>query len=170
MLSIDYWAIAQVEGGFRGELAGSKNQPTGLAGCELPIGLDADATLHTVTDQRSGRRNFAVLKDGRLAAALFTSPDPVLVSRQWAATLLSEHDLDASTVLAGRPVPTGPTPARLFAPASRWVSTPSQRPSGSRAARRIEAVGAATRAGTNCGSCRAEIRGIIDAHRLAAAE
>jgi assimilatory nitrate reductase catalytic subunit len=34
----------------------------------------------------------------------------------------------------------------------------------------VEAVGALTRAGTNCGSCRAEIRGIVDAHRLLAAE
>jgi assimilatory nitrate reductase catalytic subunit len=34
----------------------------------------------------------------------------------------------------------------------------------------VEAVGACTKAGTNCGSCRAEIRGIIDAHRLQAAE
>jgi len=34
----------------------------------------------------------------------------------------------------------------------------------------VEAVGALTRAGTNCGSCRAEIRSIVDANRLAAAE
>jgi assimilatory nitrate reductase catalytic subunit len=34
----------------------------------------------------------------------------------------------------------------------------------------VEEVGAALRAGTNCGSCRAEIRGIIEANRLAAAE
>ncbi len=34
----------------------------------------------------------------------------------------------------------------------------------------VEAVGKATSAGTNCGSCRAEIRGIIDGCVAAAAE
>ena len=34
----------------------------------------------------------------------------------------------------------------------------------------VEAIGAATRAGTNCGSCRAELRAILETHRLAAAE
>jgi assimilatory nitrate reductase catalytic subunit len=34
----------------------------------------------------------------------------------------------------------------------------------------VAAVGMALQAGTNCGSCRAEIKGIIDAYRLQAAE
>jgi assimilatory nitrate reductase catalytic subunit len=34
----------------------------------------------------------------------------------------------------------------------------------------VEAIGKVLQAGTNCGSCRAEIRGIVDAHRLQAAE
>ncbi|MCA0021210.1 bacterioferritin-associated ferredoxin, partial [Mesorhizobium sp. B264B1A] len=34
----------------------------------------------------------------------------------------------------------------------------------------VEAIGAALKAGTNCGSCRSEIRAIIQAHRVQAAE
>jgi assimilatory nitrate reductase catalytic subunit len=34
----------------------------------------------------------------------------------------------------------------------------------------VEAVGACTGAGTNCGSCRSEIRAIIEVARLVAAE
>ena len=34
----------------------------------------------------------------------------------------------------------------------------------------VEAVGKATSAGTNCGSCRSEIREIVDEHRIVAAE
>ena len=34
----------------------------------------------------------------------------------------------------------------------------------------VEAIGVALKAGTNCGSCRAEIRGLIEANRLEAAE
>ncbi|MGB0905812.1 MAG: (2Fe-2S)-binding protein, partial [Mangrovicoccus sp.] len=34
----------------------------------------------------------------------------------------------------------------------------------SKGLRDVEAIGDAIRAGTNCGSCRPEIRGILDAH------
>ena len=34
----------------------------------------------------------------------------------------------------------------------------------------VEQVGEVLKAGSNCGSCRAEIRGVIDAHRFQAAE
>jgi assimilatory nitrate reductase catalytic subunit len=34
----------------------------------------------------------------------------------------------------------------------------------------VDAIGRETTAGTNCGSCRAEIRGIVDAHHAVAAE
>jgi bacterioferritin-associated ferredoxin len=34
----------------------------------------------------------------------------------------------------------------------------------------VEAIGQALQAGTNCGSCRAEIKGIINAYRLGAAK
>jgi assimilatory nitrate reductase catalytic subunit len=33
----------------------------------------------------------------------------------------------------------------------------------------VEAIGALTRAGTNCGSCRAELRTILEAQRVPAA-
>ena len=34
----------------------------------------------------------------------------------------------------------------------------------------VEAIGERLKAGTNCGSCRAEIRGVIDACQIVAAE
>ncbi|TIO51236.1 MAG: (2Fe-2S)-binding protein, partial [Mesorhizobium sp.] len=34
----------------------------------------------------------------------------------------------------------------------------------------LEAIGSTLRAGTNCGSCRSEIRAIIDARHVQAAE
>lgn len=36
--------------------------------------------------------------------------------------------------------------------------------------RTVAAIGEALKAGTNCGSCRAEIRGIVDANLVQAAE
>lgn len=115
-----------------------------------------------MTDPRSGRRSFALVEQGRLVFALYTAPDPVPVARQWAASLLTATDLGARTVLAGRPgadLPDGgaivcsclAVGANTIAAAIRGGCTS------------VDAVGSATGAGTNCGSCRAEIRGIISA-------
>ncbi|HEV7344845.1 MAG TPA: molybdopterin-dependent oxidoreductase [Devosia sp.] len=169
-LSADYWAVAEAESGTRGELAWLDEPHDLVDWLRVAFQLSDTTSIHTVIDTRSGRRSFAVLEAGRLVVALYTSPDPVLVSRQWAADLLRAKGLGSAVALAGRPradMPDGG--AIVCACFSVGINTISaaitQQGCGS-----VEAVGACTKAGTNCGSCRAEIRGIIDAHRLQAAE
>ena len=111
-----------------------------------------------------------LIDNGRLVAALYTSPDPVLVSRQWAVDLLSEADLTASTVLAGRPGADRPDGGAIVCSCMGVGINTIIDAVTRHGCTTVEAVGALTRAGTNCGSCRAEIRGIVDAHRLLAAE
>jgi len=78
--------------------------------------------------------------------------------------------LSASTVLAGRPGADMPDSGAIVCSCfSVGVNTITAAVTA-QGCSTVEAVGACTKAGTNCGSCRAEIRGIIDAHRLAAAE
>ena len=121
-------------------------------------------------DARSGRRSFAVIERGRLVVALYTSPDPVLVSRQWAAGLLAAEDLTGSAVLAGRPGADMPDSGAIVCSCFSVGINTIAAAVAQQGCTSVEAVGACTKAGTNCGSCRAEIRGIIDAHRLQAAE
>ncbi len=92
------------------------------------------------------------------------------MSRQWAADLLTATDLTASLVLAGRPGADRPDGGAIVCSCfSVGINTITAAVTH-KGCTSVEAVGALTRAGTNCGSCRAEIRGIVDAHRLAAAE
>ncbi len=65
---------------------------------------------------------------------------------------------------AGRPDP-GATVCSCFSVGINQIVAAVQ--SGCRT---VEAIGATLSAGTNCGSCRAEIRGIIDGCQAAAAE
>jgi assimilatory nitrate reductase catalytic subunit len=170
MLDTGYWAVAEAIGGMRGELAWFDEPADWDGWLRSAFALPAGASVQSVLDARSGRRSFAVLDNGRLVAALYTSPDPVLVSRQWAVGLLTAESLNASTVLAGRPGADMPDSGAIVCSCFSVGSNTIAAAVTDQGCTTVEAVGACTKAGTNCGSCRAEIRGIIDAHRLAAAE
>ncbi|MBJ3785120.1 nitrate reductase [Devosia sediminis] len=167
-LTTDYWALAPATAGWRAEIA-MFEEPR-----DWPLFLGRtfriDTPFQSIRDERSGRRAFVLIENGKLVAALYTAPDPVLVSRQWAAGLLAEPDLTASIVLAGRPGADRPDGgAVVCACMGVGINTIIQAVTRN-GCTTVEAVGALTRAGTNCGSCRAEIRGIVDANRLVAAE
>jgi len=168
VLTSEYWAIAPAPNGWRGEF-GFADEPSDWA-AYLAASFGTAAAFHSVTDQRSGRHAFALIENGRLLAALYIAPDPVLVARQWAVGLLSETGLTASMVLPGRPGADRPDGGAIVCSCfSVGINTIAQAVTGA-GCTSVEAIGALTRAGTNCGSCRAEIRSIVDANRLAAAE
>ncbi len=166
-LDTSYWAIAPASGGWRGEVAFS----AALADWQNVLsGMFGTGAFETVSDVRSGRQGFTVVEDGRLHVALWLSPDPVLVARQWAVDLLTTEGLTAATVLAGRPNQERPDGGAIVC-ACQSVGINTIVDAVTRhGCTTVEAVGARTTAGTNCGSCRAEIREIIHAHALAAAE
>src|SRR5690606_41238135 len=83
-------AIAPALGGWGGEL-GSPAEP-GDWPAFLAATFGTKAHFQSLRDDRNGRRAFALIENGRLVAALYTSPDPVLVSRQWAAGLLRSEE------------------------------------------------------------------------------
>jgi assimilatory nitrate reductase catalytic subunit len=102
------------------------------------------------------------IEGGRLVAALYLSPDPVLVSRQWAVGLLGASGLTASVVLAGRPGSDRPDGGAIVCSCNGVGINTIAEAIARHGCATVDAVGAHTRAGTNCGSCRAEIRGIIE--------
>jgi assimilatory nitrate reductase catalytic subunit len=134
------------------------------------FGAPPAAELISVADARSGRRAYALVEDSRLGFAIFLSPDPVLVSRQWVAGHLAAEGVDGRALVAGRPgadVPdAGATVCACLSVGALTIANAVTR----QGCTTVEAVGACTGAGTNCGSCRAEITAIIAANQLAAAE
>ena len=169
-LDASYWAIAEAIGGLRGELAWFEEPADLAAWLRTAFALPDTAAIQTVRDARSGRSSFAVIKDGRLVVALYAAPDPVLVSRQWASGLLEADDLSAVAVLAGRPGADMPDSGAIVCSCFSVGINTITAAITQQGCSTVEAVGACTKAGTNCGSCRAEIRGIIHARGLQAAE
>ncbi|TIX99130.1 MAG: (2Fe-2S)-binding protein, partial [Mesorhizobium sp.] len=97
---------------------------------------------------------------------------PVAVSRSWAVEQLSADHADRRgrlAIVAGRPggntVDRGAVVCSCFGVGANQIAEAVRGGCTS-----VEAIGATLHAGTNCGSCRAEIRTIIEARRLQAAE
>ena len=96
----------------------------------------------------------------RLVGALFLAPEPVAVSRDWACEQLStQHSGQRArmAVIAGRPgfglVDRGAIVCSCFGVGANQIA--SRRSAGLPT---VAAIGEALKAGTNCGSCRAEIQ------------
>ncbi|WP_196260909.1 nitrate reductase [Pelagibacterium limicola] len=169
----DYWALAPADRGWRTELAFFQRPGDVLSLARSMFGLPENVTLTTSIDARSGRISIARFDLDRLTFAFYLSPDPVLVSRQWAAGQLSETHADPlqrTRILSGRPGSDRPDPGPLVCSCFSVGANQIADAVTSEGCVTVDAVGAALGAGTNCGSCRTEIRRIIEAHRLAAAQ
>jgi assimilatory nitrate reductase catalytic subunit len=169
MPDLPYVALARARGGWRVELAGRTVPEDWPAFARALFGFGDDADILAYRDAGGGRHRFAAFQDGRLAAALYTAPEPVAVSRNWAIDRLSDGAMDANDrlrLLAGRAGADAPDPgATVCACFDVGVNTiVAAITSG--AATTIEAVGEHLKAGTNCGSCRSEIGRLCNGYRL----
>jgi assimilatory nitrate reductase catalytic subunit len=171
-LDLPYWALAKAEGGWRIEL-GFSQAPEDMAGwARQAFGIDPEAELLAYADRTTGQGRYVFFADGRLLAALYVAAEPVAVSRNWVVAQLAGLHADRSArlaMLAGRPGAGQTDPGAIVCSCfSVGVNQISTAIAGGCA--NVEAIGATLNAGTNCGSCRAEIRGMIDALKRQAAE
>jgi len=155
------WATkVAVPGGALVELAG-RGDAQGLDAA-LPRGERIEAS-----DPARGTRRVAVLRDGRLVAALFITATGVLPARDWLVSQLGEAQ--GVQVLAGRAPGVqedrGAIVCVCFDVGARTIIAAIR----DQALADVAAVGAALGAGTNCGSCRPAIARIIAQQRKEAA-
>ncbi|RUX92168.1 nitrate reductase [Mesorhizobium sp. M7D.F.Ca.US.004.01.2.1] len=167
-----YWAVAKCNGGWRVELAFADDDIDWAGFAGSLFGASAGAEMSAYHDSDAGQHRIAAFDGDRLSGALFVAPGPVAVSRGWAAEQLSADHVDRRgrlAIVAGRPggidVDRGAIVCSCFGVGANQIAEAVRRGCGS-----VAAIGAALHAGTNCGSCRAEIRVIVDAQSLQAAE
>ncbi|MDF2900849.1 MAG: molybdopterin oxidoreductase [Phenylobacterium sp.] len=121
--------------------------------------------LLSYADPATGARREAWIRDGRLERVLFITTRGALPPREWLVDLFEAETLPPQarlTLLFGRPpgpvIDKGPMVCACLKVAAKTIDEAAMA-----GAHTVEALGAATGAGTNCGSCRPEI-----ARRLAA--
>jgi assimilatory nitrate reductase catalytic subunit len=114
---------------------------------------------------------FASYDNGYLTGMLFLAPEPVAVSREWAISQLATPDATLrkrNAVLAGRPGAggrdRGATVCACFGIGANDIAAAVVLGCCT-----VAAVGEVTQAGTNCGSCRPEIKRIIQENAVVSA-
>ncbi|MGL5446155.1 MAG: molybdopterin dinucleotide binding domain-containing protein, partial [Rhabdaerophilum sp.] len=163
-----YWALARAEGGYRLELAGDEPIADWHAFAARLLNAPAEAEWVAFYDRQAGLARLAAFVGDKLIGALFVGPEPVDIAKSFVTMALAEK-IGGSTrlhLLAGRGGADRPDPGAIicacFAVGVNQIVT-AIRDGG---AISIDAVGEALKAGTNCGSCRSEIRRLLDEHVL----
>jgi len=171
-LDATYWALAKAVGGWRLELAFDAAPDSWTEWCRVHFGIPDHIEPLGYADAQSGDLRLAFFEGDRLLAAFFLARQPVAVARNWAIEQLAVRHTELAkrfAVVAGRPgagrMDPGATVCSCFGVGVNQIVAAVR--SGCHS---VEAVGKDLNAGTNCGSCRAEIRGIIDGCLAAAAE
>ncbi len=155
----DYWAKSRAEGGWTIELAGREDMPDWPFFARELGGLSArEVETVSVADAARGGCRVALFAGGRLQAALFVAREPVAVARSYLTGVLA-GDGDAG-VLAGRPGADRPDPGAIVCSCYGVGINTIRSAILSQRLTTVADIGAALQAGTNCGSCRAEL-GVI---------
>ena len=165
----DYWARAKIAGGWQAELAGLTQPPCWETFARTLLNPGDDPAV-LVEDSSKKAVRIAFSRNGRPSCVFFASPDPVEIARAhmralWAATA------DVDILLPGRPGSNRPDPgATVCSCFDVGINTILQAISENGLAD-VGAIGEVLQAGTNCGSCRPELRQLLNlASERAAAE
>lgn len=168
VLETAYWAKARVNGGWRIELAG-RTQPENWEGFTKAMFGVTGANTVSFSDPARGAARVALMEGDRVIAALYSSREPVAVARSYITEQLDQPDPHAD-ILAARPGADQPDPGAIICSCfDVGINTISHAILDGHLST-VDEIGAAVRAGTNCGSCRSELQVLLNRHsqRLAA--
>ena len=167
-----YWAIAKADGGYRMELAFAEEPQDWTLWARQVFGIDAGIEPLGYSDRQTGDLRLAFFDGDILLAALFIARRPVAVARNWAISQLTERHEDLRmrfALIAGRPGAGRPDPGATVC--SCFNVGVNQITAAVRdGCHSVEAIGKVLNAGANCGSCRAEIKEVINGCLKTAAE
>ncbi|WP_422025937.1 molybdopterin-dependent oxidoreductase [Pyruvatibacter mobilis] len=160
-----YWSLARAEGGWRAEMAGIDHAGMNADRACALMGLaplPGDDRLET-GDLARGDYRLALVRGGRLAGLVVAGRGPVAAARSWLADQL-DTDMTGTRrhrILAGRMGADEPDRGAIIC-ACFQVGINQIADAARAGAQSVDAIGACLNAGTNCGSCRAEIKRIVE--------
>jgi assimilatory nitrate reductase catalytic subunit len=172
-IDASYWALAKTIGGWRVELA-FRQAITDIQTFAKSL-FQSDETHQAISyrDAASGQERIATFNGTKLMGALFLGPEPVAVSRTMLAGELTAKFSDPRSrnrIIAGKPGTTqsdkGAIVCSCFSVGANEINAVIR----SGQCNTVASVSAVLHAGTNCGSCRAEIASLLQANQPMAAE
>jgi assimilatory nitrate reductase catalytic subunit len=165
VLDVAWWARVRGARFMRYEIAG-RSPTVSAAWARALLHADGDIDWLEYSDAAAGIYRAAVLVDDRLDACVFVSSRSDLPARTWLSDLFSREridDADRAALLTGRPLDrardAGPILCSCFGVGRETIVTAIAHDDLDS----TQAIGRKLRAGTNCGSCLAEIRSLLQA-------
>lgn len=159
-----YWSRARGKGLWRYELAGEQMpEDWGKAARELLCSNEDDVGWVEYFDKAANRYRASRLVNNQLESCIFISPEFALPPRDWLASLFDSESLSdevRASLLSARP-PAGQKDIGRIVCACHGVGEQSLRDAIKNGSTTVQALGECTRAGTNCGSCIPELKGLL---------
>ncbi|MBD3609897.1 MAG: molybdopterin-dependent oxidoreductase [Gammaproteobacteria bacterium] len=161
-----YWSLSLGEGLYQYEVTGESSiHDWARQARELLCASEHNVEWIEYLDQSASRYRAARLISGKVESAIFISPDLRLPSRDWLVTLFGRPYLDdheRRAILSGQAInpeaESGRTICACFGIGEKVI----QHAINSDGLDSVEAIGKHLKAGTNCGSCIPEIKGLFD--------
>jgi assimilatory nitrate reductase catalytic subunit len=169
-----HWSRQKVQGGWVYELGGTETPDQGiLLAKQFLEAFRADQLLEYRDRKGLNYRAAVVDEAGAMAEALLVAPPGQLPECEWLVSLLGTRVqltmADRHALLSGRSSIAIPSVGRIVCSCFN-IGVNQLAAAVASGCQSVEAIGEALSAGTNCGSCRPEIRAIIDATHIQAAE
>ena len=162
MAGHDWSALIPCDHGvWRHEIAGSDPAEHAF-GALLAAVQETGAHALQLCDATAGLHRAALVRDGRLLAVVFLGADHVLPPRDWLLGLFAAPRItlaERRALLAGSPAD-GPPPSPTIC-VCHGVRESAIAKAIANGATSIVAIGAATCAGTGCGSCKPELAALL---------
>ncbi len=168
-----YWALAKTVGGWRVELAFDHAVTDSEAFAKSLFQSDEMQQSISYHDAASGQERIAIFDGTKLMGALFLAPEPVAVSRSMLAGELNTDFADTRAryrIIAGKAGATQTDKGAIVCSCYSVGANEINSVIRSGQCRTVASVGTVLNAGTNCGSCRAEIASLLQANLPMAAE
>lgn len=166
---IEYWALAPIEGGWQFEVASklstdSLHQSLIEATVAQRNNSQAEPLELNSCNKATDTRSSAVFTDEQLQKLIFLGAEPVQVSRSWAQQQLIADWSDKTRrwqLLAGRTGSAQPDKGAIVCSCFSVGMSELERAVTEHHCQSLQEIGEHLQAGTNCGSCRSEIQGVI---------
>ncbi len=163
LADLTWWTCAEGGRFRRYEIAGRSVPRSWGTWARSLVHAESPSDWIDYEDANAGAYRAAYLRDDRLEACLFVGPQPLVLSRSWLASLFDKPRLSASErarVLSSRSqdrsLDAGVTVCACFSVGRNAIETAI-----AAGCHDLASLGRRLRAGTNCGSCVPELRGLI---------
>nr|WP_321458525.1 nitrate reductase [uncultured Cohaesibacter sp.] len=168
-LTLPYWTLARSKDGWRLEFGLEENAgATSSKFIMTALGIASSTEPLVFLDRAKQRSRYAWFDGEHLVASVFLAKEPVTISRDFVSSLLAGNwssFAQRAQVIAGVPGKETPDKGKIIC-ACMNVGLNEITAAKAKGCCSVDAIGKATGAGTNCGSCKPEIAEML--HDVAA--